>query len=111
MADQPNSRPHIEKVSVRRAPKLSVFLLLGAAVGVVVAMILTFAFGGGEVVTTSGVTYTPLQVFGFLALYCVPIGLAVFGLIAVWLDRRAARRAREVLVDHERIQVTDDPEA
>ncbi|BDV29462.1 potassium transporter Trk [Microbacterium terricola] len=95
-----------ETVRVRRAPKLSVFLLLGAALGLVVAMILTFAFDGTEAASPgTGMQYSTLQVFGFLALYCVPAGLAVMGLLAVWLDRRAARHTREVVVQHDRIHI------
>ena len=55
---------------MRRAPKISVFLILGAALGVLVAMILTFAFNGtAEVSPNTGVEYTQGQVFGFLVLF------------------------------------------
>ncbi|MGZ0712085.1 potassium transporter Trk (plasmid) [Coraliomargarita sp. W4R53] len=95
---------HIETVKVRRAPKISVFLLLGAALGVLTAMILTFAFNGtSEVSPNTGFEYSQGQVFGFLTLICVPIGIAILGVIAVILDRRASRNARDVVVDRETV--------
>jgi surface polysaccharide O-acyltransferase-like enzyme len=99
---------HIESVRVRRAPKISVFLLLGAVVGILVAMILTFAFNGtGEASPNTGFEYSQGQVFGFLALVCVPVFLAIGGVVAVILDRRASRHARDVIVDHETVHGDD----
>ena len=42
-------RERIETVRLRRSPKYSIFLLLGAALGIVVALILTVAFNGTQV--------------------------------------------------------------
>ena len=95
---------HIEKVRVRRAPKISVFLLLGAAVGLLVAMILTIAFDGTAGASpNTDLEYTQGQVFGFLALIFVPVGLALAGILALVLDRRSRRRTHEVTVDHESV--------
>ena len=44
----PHIDDRVERVRVRRAPKFSVFLLAGAALGIIVALILTFAFSGTE---------------------------------------------------------------
>ena len=115
MADQgqqpepaPRTSDRIEVVRMRRAPKFSVFLVVGAGVGILAALILTFAFQGtaGESPNT-GLVYSPLQVFGFLALICISVGLALGGTIAVVLDRRSSRRALDVTVDHETVH-TDD---
>ncbi|RLK52319.1 potassium transporter Trk [Microbacterium telephonicum] len=96
----------IEKAQLRRAPKYGVFLALGAALGIIAALILTFAFAGGQDATDespfTGVTYTTTQVFGFVALICIPVGLALGGVVALILDRTVGRRTREVTVDHER---------
>ena len=105
-----HSRDRIETVRVRRAPKISVFLILGAALGVLVAMILTFAFNGtAEVSPNTGVEYTQGQVFGFLVLICAPIGIALGGIVALILDRRSRRHTHEIAVDHESVHVDPEP--
>lgn len=99
----------IESVRVRRAPKIAVFLVLGAALGIVVAMILTFAFGGSaEESPNTGLVYTQGQVFGFLALICITVGVALGAVVALILDRRSSLHTREVQVDHESVR-TDEP--
>jgi ABC-type Na+ efflux pump permease subunit len=104
------SQDRVESVRVRRAPKISVFLILGAALGVLVAMILTFAFNGtAEVSPNTGMEYSPGQVFGFLMLICVPVGLALAGVVALILDRRSRRHTHEVAVDHTSVQVDPEP--
>ena len=101
---------HIETVRVRRAPKFSVFLLAGGALGLIAAMILTFAFDGTEGASpNTGLVYSQGQVFGFLALICIPVGLAVAAVIALLLDRRSRNRALSVTVDHESVQVDETP--
>lgn len=105
-----HSQDHIENVRVRRAPKISVFLVLGAAVGVLVAMILTFAFDGtSEASPNTGVEYSQSQVFGFLVLVCAPIGLALGGIVALILDRRSRRHTHEIAVDHASVHVDPEP--
>ncbi|MHC2998312.1 potassium transporter Trk [Microbacterium sp. HJ5] len=100
---------HIETVRVRRAPKFSVFLLVGAAVGVITALILTFAFDGSTGKSpNTGLVYSQGQVFGFLLLVCVPVGLALAAVIALAFDRRSRRHTRQVTVDHESVQVDED---
>lgn len=98
----------IETVRVRRAPKYGVFLTLGAALGVLVAMILTFAFDGTDLPSVTGVQYSQTQVFGFLALIGIAVGVAVGGIVALVFDRALGKRAREVTVDHERTRIDED---
>lgn len=119
MADQPQSpepphpsheliEEHLETVRVRRAPKYGVFLLLGGALGLFAAMILTFAFDGTQSESpNTGMIYTQGQVFGFLALICVPAGVALLGLLALLLDRTVGRRTRPLHVEREAVQVVD----
>ena len=76
-------------VRIRRAPKVAVFLFAGAALGLIAALTLTSIF---EVDPAVGFTAT----FGYLALYLIPIGVLISGLLAVVLDRRASKRERRV---------------
>ena len=92
---------HVERMRMRRAPKFSVFLFAGAALGVIAAMILTFSFSGTDDVSpNTGLVYSQGQVFGFMLLVCIPVGLALAGILALILDRRSARRTKDVIVDH-----------
>ncbi|MET0296654.1 MAG: potassium transporter Trk [Microbacterium sp.] len=101
-ASAPRITDRRETVRVRRAPKFSVFLLLGAALGIIVALILTFAFQGtDETSPNTGLIYTDGQVFGFLALICITVGVALGGIVALLFDRYSSRHAREVTIDHE----------
>lgn len=106
---QPREVVHdrVETVQVRRSPKYGVFLALGAALGVLVAMILTFAFDGNALPAPNGAVYTDGQVFGFLALGGIALGLAVGALVAIILDKVVGRRTREVEVTHETVETTD----
>jgi hypothetical protein len=110
MSDQPRYLPtasitdEVVTVRVRRSPKYGVFLLLGAALGILVAMILTFAFDGSALPSpNTNVEYTQLQVFGFVALICIPIGVALGGVVALVLDRIVGRRTRSLRMDHETV--------
>jgi hypothetical protein len=100
---------HTETARVRRAPKVAVFLVLGAAIGVFIAMILTFTFGavGGDISAT-GVTYSPSTIFGFLAIICGTLGLLIGGVIAIILDRRSSRRSRTVTIERDEFLAEPD---
>ena len=104
----PHIDDHVERVRVRRAPKFSVFLLVGAGLGIIVALILTFAFSGTDGISpNTGLIYSQGQVFGFLALICIAVGLALGGIVALIFDRRSSRHTREVIVDHLRVHPED----
>ena len=107
-SDSGASSERIETLRVRRAPRISVFLIAGAGLGILAAMILTFAFDGTLYGSpNTGMVYSQGQVFGFLALIGIAVGLAVGGVIALILDRRSSRHTREVAVDHESIHTED----
>ncbi|WP_141881429.1 hypothetical protein [Homoserinimonas aerilata] len=90
-----------ERVSIRRAPKLPVFLVLGAGLGAIVAFVLT-AVGDLDRRVGFGAT------FGYLALYGIPAGIVLGAIVALVLDRRSRRRAAEVTVEHESMQEPDE---
>jgi len=111
MSDQPRPEPtafvtdEVVTVRVRRSPKYGVFLVFGSVLGIIAAMILTFAFNGSALPSpNTNVEYTQLQVFGFVLLICIPIGMAMGGVVALVLDRVVGRRTRNVRMDHERVR-------
>jgi hypothetical protein len=106
----PHAEAHVDEIveaQVRRSPRYGVFLALGAALGILVAMILTFAIDSSGRVADNGAVYSQGQVFGFLALVGIAVGLAVGGLVALLLDRIVGRRTRTVRVDHESVESLD----
>lgn len=81
-----------ETLTVRRSPRYMRFLAVGAGVGVVAALVLTLIFPEND-------DYDRGQVFGFLLLFLGAIGVGLGALVALILDRRAARRAVTVVAD------------
>lgn len=93
----------IETAQLRRSPRYGVFLLAGAVLGVIVAGVLTLLFGDEQLSAYTNVRYSSGQVFGFLALVGVAVGLALGGIVALVLDRVVGRRTREVTISHDRV--------
>lgn len=108
--EQPAETETTHEVPMRRAPKYQAFLLIGVVVGLIAAMVLTFAFQRSpeDIDPSAGEVYfSPGQVFGFLLLLCIPIGVAIFGLLAVILDVRARRKTHSVRVDRVNVRVSE----
>ena len=95
-------------VTVRRAPRYGRFIVLGALVGAVVALILTFAFSGQPADPALQPGFDKGQVFGFLLLLCGTIGATLGAVVALVIDRSSAKRARSVEVVHETVHRADD---
>jgi len=95
-------------VTVRRAPRYGRFITLGALVGAVVALILTFAFSGEPAQPDLQPGFDKGQVFGFLLLLCGVIGAALGAVVALIIDRASAKRARAVDVVHESTHRIDE---
>ena len=91
-------------VSVRRSPRYWRFLVIGAFVGVIAALILTFAFPGSA-------DYSLTQVFGFLLLVCVVVFGAIALVIGLLIDRSMARRTRIVAADRVDVHPAGTPAA
>jgi len=87
-----------DEVTVRRAPKVPVFLIMGAALGVVVSLIVTslFPFDSGEGVA---------QTYGYISLWGFTIGGAVGCVVAIIAERVTSRGAKRVQVERERLEV------
>jgi hypothetical protein len=82
------------EVRIRRAPKLGVFLILGALAGMLATLILTSLYPADPAV---GFAAT----FGYFLLFGVPAGLVVGAAIGLILDRVSLRRVRTVTVERE----------
>jgi hypothetical protein len=93
-------QPRTNDVRIRRAPKFSVFLILGGGVGAIVTFILTALYP-----VDPNVGFGAL--FGYFALYGVTGGVLLGALVAIILDRRADRRATEATVV---VETTEAPE-
>lgn len=87
------------EVSIRRAPKISVFLILGALVGFLGTLILTALQS-----VDPAIGFTAL--FGYFLIYGIPAGVVLGAIVAVLLDRSSSRRAK--VVPAERI-VAEEP--
>lgn len=101
MTDESDEQLTESEVSIRRAPRLARFLILGAGLGAVVAFVFT-ALAPPEKDVAFG------TVFGFLLVVAVPVGLALGAVVAVLLDRRSLRRATTVVAG--KIEVQTEPD-
>lgn len=88
------SDPQRRRVRVRRSPKISVFLLIGAVAGALVAIVAVN-------VTPPDPTTPTIQTVAFLAALLAPVGALIAGAVALVLDRIAERRAK--IVEAERL--------
>ena len=88
------------EVSIRRAPKVGVFLVLGAVLGAVVTLILTSLFRADPSVGF-------LASFAYFCLFGIPAGLLLGALVAIVLDVVSTRRTRTVTVARDELS---DPE-
>jgi hypothetical protein len=104
MSSTPPEGTSVEtQATIRRAPRVPIFLILGALLGFVVTLILTASFPTDP---TIGFPAT----FGYFLLYGVPAGVVLGALVAIVLDRVSARRARNVTVEHTVVDPLPDEE-
>lgn len=85
------------EVTIRRAPKYPIFLILGGALGAIATLVLTMLQPADP-----NVGYAAL--FGYFLLYGLPAGVVLGAFVALVLDfvsRRTAKRAIAE-VTHER---------
>ncbi|MEB0004481.1 MULTISPECIES: hypothetical protein [unclassified Cryobacterium] len=78
--------------TVRRSPRYLNFMIVGAVLGAVTALILTVGF-------PQTAEFGLLQVFGFLLLVGVVVGLALGALVAIVIDRFTVRSVQTIVVD------------
>jgi hypothetical protein len=88
---------------VRRSPRILNFVIAGLIVGVIIALILTFAF------PTDGEFTTP-QVFGFLLLFIGTVCGILGAVVALVVDLALSRRSKEIEVDREVVDEAEGPD-
>jgi hypothetical protein len=76
-------------VTVRRAPKIPAFMVVGGLIGFLVTLVATSLFPADPLVG-----YAAL--LGYFSLYGVTAGVLLGAIIGIVLDRRSQRRARTV---------------
>ena len=84
------------EVSIRRAPRIGVFLIVGALFGLLATLILTSLFEPDENVGFAAS-------FAYFCLFGIPAGVLLFAIPALLLDWRSRRRARTVTVARDEI--------
>ncbi|WP_374009388.1 hypothetical protein [Leifsonia sp. LS-T14] len=98
MSDTPDGDEQLEEtvtpseVRVRRSPRYFRFMVTGAVIFAIVALVLTYSFPENP-------TYDRGSVFGFLLAIGVIVGVALGAVVALVLDRVTSRRARSVQAD------------
>lgn len=88
------------EVRIRRAPKLGVFLLLGAVVGALVTLVLTSLFPADPAIGFAAS-------FGYFLLFGAPAGAALGAIIGLIIDRVSIARSRTVTVEREVVEGDD----
>jgi len=101
------------EVTVRRIPRYSRFLIIGAGLGAVITFILTASFPSDPKVGFGAL-------FGYFLLFGMPAGVVIGAVVAILLDVGLNRRARTVMAerttvdplpDHHEPTATEDAES
>lgn len=103
----PNAVTSPDQVTIRRAPRFSVFILGGAVLGflvTVLVVLLTMGIDRGDQQETTGFA----GLVGYFSLYGVSIGMLIGAVAAVVLDQVSSRRAARLTA--ERVAVDPAPE-
>ncbi len=96
MTTQPEPPADVAQVSVRRAPKVGAFVVVGGLVGFLATLVVTSLYPADPTVGFAAL-------LGYFSLFGVTIGVLVGAIIAIVLDRRSQRRARLVSAERERV--------
>lgn len=101
---EPTQSSEETEVTVRRIPRYSRFLIIGAGLGAVITFILTASFPSDPKVGFGAL-------FGYFLLFGVPAGVVIGAVIAILLDVALNRRARTVMAERTTVDplLYDDP--
>jgi F0F1-type ATP synthase assembly protein I len=89
------------EVKIRRAPKLSVFLIVGALVGALTTLIVTSQFPADPAIGFAASV-------GYFLLFGIPAGLVLGAAVGLIIDRVSIARARTVVMEHEVVEPSGD---
>ena len=95
-----NAEDRATTVRIRRAPKFSVFLVLGALLGIFVVLVVTASFPIDPKVGFA-------SIFGYFAIYGLVAGVLLGAIVALIFDRVLRRGAKIVAVAVDRLEVPD----
>lgn len=90
-----------ETVTIRRAPRFSAFIVVGALIGFLVTLVLTSLFE-----TDPEVGFAAS--LGYFSLYGISVGGLIGALIALAFDRRSSRHTTEVIAGKLAVHAEDD---
>ncbi|TFB53280.1 hypothetical protein [Cryobacterium tagatosivorans] len=88
----PTDSETVTTVTVHRSPRYFSFMIVGAVIGAILALVLTLTFPENP-------DFDRAQVFGFLLLAGVTLGVALGSLVALILDRLLRRTTAKVVAD------------
>lgn len=97
MSDTPTETSTATEVTIRRAPKVPVFLILGGALGSIVTLVLTMTQEADPEVGYAAS-------FGYFLLYGLPAGVLLGALVALVLDFVSRRRAKRGVAERTEVE-------
>lgn len=95
-AAQPSTPAQPEQVSVRCAPKIPAFLVVGGALGFLGTLIATSLFPADEEVGFA-------TLVAYFSVYGITIGVLLGAVVGIVLDRRSRKRARTLQAEREAV--------
>ncbi len=105
VTSEPHGTDTPTEVRVRRAPRLPVFLVLGAILGAIVTLVVTATVGQVDPKVGFGASY------GYFCVFGVPAGIVFGALVGLVLDRRSQRRARVITAEREQVEAPAEASA
>ena len=94
---QPRTPAQPEQVTVRRAPKIPAFLVVGGLLGFLATLIATMLYPDDD-----QVGYGTLV--AYFSLYGITFGVLLGAIVGIVLDRRSRKRARTLQAEREAVE-------
>lgn len=91
-------------VQVRRAPKLSAFMAVGALMGFLVVLIITPLFPADPLVGLPAL-------IGYFSIFGITAGVLIGAIIGIVLDRRSQKHVRTVQAERQTVEAAPEADA